>query len=97
MIQSFGDDATADLFHGANSKAARRIPKALWPTVKRKLDMLDTVTRLDALRIPPSNHLEALKGDRAGSYSIRVNKQYRITFRFKGEHCYDVRCEDYHD
>lgn len=96
MIQSFGDDATADVFHGVNSKAARRIPKALWPAVKRKLDLLDTVTRLEALRTPPGNRLEALKGDRTGSHSIRVNQQYRITFRFEGEHCANVRCEDYH-
>jgi len=96
VIQSFGDDATADVFHGINSKAARRIPKSLWPAVKRKLDLLDTVTRLDALRTPPGTRLEALKGDRMGSHSIRVNQQYRITFRFEGEHCSDVRCEDYH-
>lgn len=96
MIQSFSDDATADVFHGINRKVARRILRELWPAAKRKIDMLDSVTRLDALRIPPGNHLEALKGDRAGVYSIRVNDQYRITFRFEGEQCYDVRCEDYH-
>jgi len=96
VIQSFASDATEDVFHGINRRAARQIPKDLWPVVKRKLDMLDSVTRVDALRIPPGNRLEALKGERAGFYSIRVNEQYRITFRFEGEHCYDVRCEDYH-
>ncbi len=96
MIQSFGDDATEDVFHGINSRAARQIPKELWPVVKRKLDMLDSVRRVHALRVPPGNRLEALKGDRAGFYSIRVNEQYRVTFRFEGEHCYDVRCEDDH-
>jgi len=49
-----------------------------------------------ALRVPPGNRLEALQGASAGSFSIRVNDQYRITFRFEGEHAHDVRCEDYH-
>jgi proteic killer suppression protein len=51
---------------------------------------------LPLLCVPPGNRLESLKGDRAGSFSIRVNDQYRVTFRFKGEDAYDVRCEDYH-
>lgn len=96
MIRSFADDTTRDLFDGTDSKAARRIPKVLWPVVRRKLDLLDSVTRVDALRVPPGNRLEALKGARAGLFSIRVNDQYRIVFRFEGEHCYDVCCEDYH-
>lgn len=96
VIRSFADDTTRDLFNGTDSRAARRIPKAIWPVVRRKLDLLDSVTRVDALRVPPGNRLEALKGDRAGLLSIRVNDQYRIVFRFEGEHCHDVRCEDYH-
>jgi proteic killer suppression protein len=58
--------------------------------------MLNTVAHVNALRVPPGNRLEALHGDRAGSFSIRVNDQYRITFRFEGEHAHDVCCEDYH-
>lgn len=96
VIRSFADHTTRDLFDGTDSRAARRIPKVLWPVVRRKLDLLDSVTRVDALRVPPGNRLEALKGDRAGLFSIRVNDQYRIVFRFEGEHCYDARCEDYH-
>lgn len=96
MIQSFSDRATEDIFHGANSKAARRIPRNVWPIVRRKLDMLNAATNVAALRVPPGNRLEALQGDRAGSFSIRINDQYRVTFRFEGEHAYDVRCEDYH-
>lgn len=96
VIQSFSDRATEDVFHGTNSKAARRIPRNVWPIVRRKLDILNAATNVTALRVPPGNRLEALQGDRAGSFSIRINDQYRVTFRFEGEHAYDVRCEDYH-
>jgi proteic killer suppression protein len=96
VIQSFRDETTEDIFHGTNSKAARRILKDLWPTVRRKLDLVNAVITVAALRVPPGNQLEALKGDRAGTFSIRVNDQYRITFRFEGEHAHDVCCEDYH-
>jgi proteic killer suppression protein len=96
VIGSFADATTEDLFNGVNSRAARRIPPTLWPVVRRKLDLLKRVTRVEALRIPPGNRLERLRGARAGSYSIRVNEQYRITFRFREGHAYDVCCEDYH-
>jgi proteic killer suppression protein len=96
VIRSFGDAATEDIFHGSNSKAARRIPKDVWSVVRRKLDLLNVATSVNALRVPPGNRLEALQGDRAGSFSIRVNDQYRITFRFEGEHAHDVGGEDYH-
>jgi proteic killer suppression protein len=96
VIRSFGDAATEDIFHGDNSKAARTIPKDLWAVVRRKLDVLNAATSVKALRVPPGNRLEPLKGDRAGAFSIRVNDQYRITFRFEGDHADDVRCEDYH-
>jgi proteic killer suppression protein len=96
VIHSFGDVATGDVFHGVNSRAARTIPRELWAAVRRKLDMLNAATSTNALRVPPGNRLEALKGDRVGSFSIRVNDQYRITFRFEREHARDVRCEDYH-
>jgi proteic killer suppression protein len=96
VIQSFGDTATEDVFHGTNSKAARVIPKDLWAAVRRKLDLVNGATNVKALRVPPGNRLEALQGERAGSFSIRVNDRYRITFRFEGEHAHDVTCEDYH-
>ena len=96
MIRSFADDSTREVWNGVNSKAARRIPKALWPVVRRKLDQIDTVTKLDDLRVPPGNRLHALEGDRAGYHAVRVNDQYRIVFRFDGEHANDVRCTDYH-
>lgn len=96
VIRSFADDSTRDIWHGVNSKAARRIPKALWPVVRRKLDQIDSVTKLDDLRVPPGNRLHVLQGDRSGYHAIRVNDQYRIVFRFQGQHAHDVCCTDYH-
>ena len=96
MIATFADTATQDIWNGRETKAARRIPKVIWPVVRRKLDQVNRVTRLDALRVPPGNRLEALQGAWAGYYSIRVNDQYRITFMFREEHFYEVCCKDYH-
>jgi len=96
MIQSFADDTTADLFRERDTKAARRIPKDLWPVVRRKLKMLDVAQRLSDLKSPPGNRLEGLKGDRSGRHSIRVNERFRLTFRWEGNHAYEVCCEDYH-
>jgi toxin HigB-1 len=96
MIQSFADAATVDLWAERNSKAARRVPRELWPIVHRKLTMLDVAERLEDLAAVPGNRLEALAGDRKGQHSIRVNHQYRITFRWEKHDAHDVRCEDYH-
>jgi proteic killer suppression protein len=96
MIRRFADDTTRDIWNGVNSKAARRLPRPLWPVIRRKLDQLDVVTQLDDLRVPPGNRLHALTGDRAGHHAIRVNDQYRIVFRFEGHDAHDVRCTDYH-
>jgi toxin HigB-1 len=96
MIQSFADQTTADLFAERSSRDARRIPQQLWRVVQRKLKLLDVAQALSDLASPPGNRLEALKGDQRGRYSIRVNDQYRLTFRWEGNHAYEVRCEDYH-
>ena len=96
MIRSFADDATRDIWNGVNSKAARRLPRTVWPVIRRKLDQLDAVTQLDDLRVPPGNRLHALSGDLAGHHAIRVNEQYRIVFRFDAHDAHDVRCTDYH-
>jgi toxin HigB-1 len=96
VIRSFADQATADVYVGVDSKVARRIPKSIWPVVRRKLDLLHRARSLGDLRLPSGNRLEALKGNRAGRCSLRVNDQYRITFRFEDGHAHDVSCEDYH-
>ncbi len=96
MIRSFGDAATEHVFYGDDSRAARRLPKGLWPLIRRKLDAVHAAHSVADLRVPPGNRLEALRGDRAGRHSIRVNDRYRITFRFESGHAWEVRCEDYH-
>ena len=96
MIRSFADDPTADVYFGRDTKAARALPKPLWPVIRRKLDALHRARTLQDLRLPAGNRLEALKGDRAGTFSLRVNAQYRITFRYEGGHADNVACEDYH-
>lgn len=96
MIRTFADGATEDIWHGINTKAARSIPRALWPIARRKLDQIDSVSKLEDLGVPPGNRLHELKADRAGYHAIRVNDQYRITFRFEGPDAFEVRCEDYH-
>jgi proteic killer suppression protein len=84
------------IFHGLDTKAARRLPKTLWRIIHRKLLVIDAASNLVDLTIVPGYRLEALKGDQRGRYSIRVNDQYRITSRFEGGHAHDVTCEDYH-
>jgi proteic killer suppression protein len=82
VILSFADDATADLWNGINSARARRIPADIRTRVLDRLTALDVAAIVNDLRVPPSNRLEQLGGDLAGLWSIRVNKQWRITFRW---------------
>jgi len=97
MIRSFADDATEDLFYGRRTKAARkRLPNQLWSKAAKKLDAVDSADLLIDLRIPPGNRLEALKGDRAGQHSIRINDQYRICFTWTEAGPEDVEVVDYH-
>jgi proteic killer suppression protein len=101
VIRSFADEATADVYYGRETKAARRLPTSLWPVIRRKLDALHRARTLHDLRFPAGNRLEALKGHRAGTYSLRVNDQYRITFRIADGRegrggASHVACEDYH-
>jgi len=96
VIRSFADVGTAHVFYAEDTKAARRLPKLLWPIVRRKLDYLHAARSLHDLRQPPANRLEALASDQRGRRSIRVNDQFRLTFRFDQGDAWEVRCEDYH-
>ena len=97
MIQSFGGEGTRDVFHGLNSKAARRTcHRKLWSAARRKLDQLNQAESLADVRVPPRNQLEKLRGDRAGQYSIRVNDQYRVCFRWTARGPENVEIVDYH-
>ena len=97
MIQSFKNAGTEDIFNGRRTQAAQRTcPQSLWKIAIRKLDQLDSVTALPELQIPPGNRLEALKGDRQGQQSIRINDQYRICFRWTEPGPAEVEIVDYH-
>ncbi|HEX6368342.1 MAG TPA: type II toxin-antitoxin system RelE/ParE family toxin [Longimicrobium sp.] len=97
MIVSFEDEGTRDIFLGRDSRAARRTcPSQLWAAAFRKLEALDRARRVDQLREPPGNRLERLKGSRRGTYSIRINDQYRVCFCWAGVGPEDVEIVDYH-
>jgi len=97
MIKSFKNKGTEDIFYGRSSKAARKVcPTVLRNVVSRKLDQLDSVTSLTDLSVPPKNMLEALKNDRLGQYSIRINNQYRICFKWADSGPEEVEIVDYH-
>lgn len=96
MIESFGDEATEDLFHGRRTKRTRAFPADLVNVALRKLDMLNAAHRLEDLKAPPANRLEALKGSWAGFHSIRINDQFRVVFRWKDGRASGVRVIDYH-
>lgn len=96
MLASFGDRATEDLYHGRPTARARRFPADVVETALLKLDSLNGAASMLDLRSPPGNRLEALKGERKGMHSIRVNDQWRLVFRWQGNDAYDVRLTDYH-
>ena len=97
MIRSFADRGTEDVFNGVESRAARRCcPSTLWTVARRKLDQLDATVSLDALRVPPGSQLEALKGDRRGQFSIRINDQFRICFAWTADGPQEVEIVDCH-
>lgn len=96
MISSFGDPATEDLFHGRATARARRFPSDVARVAVRKLDALNGATGPGDLRSPPGNRLEVLRGGLEGYFSIRVNDQWRIVFRFQERDATDVRLIDYH-
>ncbi|HVU00804.1 MAG TPA: type II toxin-antitoxin system RelE/ParE family toxin [Polyangiaceae bacterium] len=96
MIASFGNRTAEDVFHGVGSRAARALPTELWTVARRKLDMINAARVIEDLRIPPANRLQKLKGDLAGRYSIRINDQFRVVFRFTDGQAHDVSIVDYH-
>lgn len=97
MIVTFKNQATEDIFNGKGTKdACRTCPQKLWQVAARKLDQLDSVQALEELSVPPGDRLEALSGNRKGAFSIRINEQYRICFKWGDSGPYDVEIVDYH-
>ncbi len=93
MLTSFADKRTAAVFQGFE---VRGLPREIQGLARRRLKVIDAATSLDALRVPPGNRLEALKGDRKGQWSIRINDQWRICFRWKDGAVFDAEIADYH-
>jgi len=93
VIKSFADKDSARVFARGY---VRRLPQMLHQVAWRKLAQLHAATRLDTLRLPPGNRLEALKRDRAGQHSIRINDQWRICFAWKDGDAHGVEIVDYH-
>lgn len=92
MIQSFKGKPAKALWEGKRSG----LPPDILPRAANKLSILNAATTLDSLRIPPSNHLEALSGKRKGQHSIRINSKWRICFRWEDGNTHDVEITDYH-
>jgi toxin HigB-1 len=93
MIKSFADIDTERLYTTGKSK---RFPPDILKRAIRRLTQLDAAMAIDDLRMPPSNHLETLSGKRTGQWSIRINNQWRVCFRFENGEAFDVEIVDYH-
>jgi len=96
MTIEFRNQGTEDVFNGADSKAARKTcPSELFDRAREKLFLIDDAEDIQDLLVPPGNRLEALKGDRKGQHSIRINSKYRICFRWSDRRAQDVEIVDY--
>lgn len=93
MIETFADKETERLWCGRRN---RKLPPDIQRRALIKLAMIDAAESLDDLKLPPSNRLHALSGDRVGQHSVSINAQWRICFRWKGGNAYDVEIVDYH-
>ena len=96
MIGSFGNRLADDLFFDRVSKAVRHFPPELRRAARRKLQYLHEAEAINDLQAPPGNRLETLKGEWKGFFSIRINDQWRIIFRWENGNAFDVRIVDYH-
>ena len=97
MIRSFRNQTTEDIYNGKATKAAMRAcPKGIWKLAARKLDQIDSALSLDELRVPPGNRLKSLSGERKGQFSIRINDQFRICFKWNETGPEEVEVTDYH-
>lgn len=93
LIATFADRHTQQLYETAVSK---RLPANVVRRARRKLEYIDAATRLEDLRVPPGNRLHRLAGDRAGQYSVSINDQWRVCFRYAKGDAFDVEITDYH-
>jgi len=97
MIKSFGNKATFDLFHGIVSSKSRKIPTQIVEQALMKLDLINAAVSIQDLKSPPGNRLELLSGNLYEYHSIRINKQWRIIFKWIDSNALEVSIVDYHD
>lgn len=96
MIRNFSSKTGQDIYDGVSSRYARKLPKELYAKAQRLLDQLNTAIALEILKAPPGNRLEKMKGDLNGYWSLRINDQWRIIFRWEEGDALDVDIIDYH-
>jgi proteic killer suppression protein len=96
VIVSFGDGATEDVYHDLDSARARAFSQDVRRAARRRLMVIAAATNVQDLRVPPGNRLEQLKGDLAGFWSVRVNDQWRIIFKWTDGNASEVKLTDYH-
>ncbi len=97
MIESIKGKTTQNIFDGINSKAARRVPNELHERTRDLLDAINAIHRVDDLKSPPSNRLHKLKGDLKEFWSVSINNQWRIIFKWDGSNASEVEITDYHN
>ena len=96
MIKSFGNKAAETIYHGTTSRHARKLPTKLHKKAKRLLDQMNAAPTINFLKVPPGNRLEKLSGNYKEFWSIRINDQWRIVFRWLDDHAHDIAIVDYH-
>lgn len=96
MIVSFAGKMAQEIYDGINSKRTRRFPSELHAKARRLLDQLNAAPTLEFMKIPPGNRLEKLSGDLKGFFSIRINDQWRVIFRWQKDDAHDIDIIDYH-
>jgi toxin HigB-1 len=96
VIKNIKGKATQDIFDGLNSKAARKVPIELHERARDLLDTINAIARVDDLKVPPSNRLHKLKGDLKDFWSVSINSQWRIVFKWDDKNAIDVEITDYH-
>lgn len=96
MIINFKSKFAQDIYDGSSTTKSRKFPNQLIGKTSRLLDQLNIIKQIDELLIPPSNHLEKLKGDLSGYWSLRINRQWRVIFQWDGKDASNVDILDYH-
>ena len=96
MIRNFKSRAAEDIFDGTNSRQARNISLELHEKIRRLFDQINAATRVETLKVPPSNRLEKLQGNLKDYWSLRINIQWRIIFQWKNGEAYNIDIVDYH-